>query len=195
MRRLLVTAAILCGCCWVGAASAAEMRSIDVQYDDGRYMMVSVVWFNAGIDEMYHVFSRWDLSEQFSSAVVEARDLEADEQGRPGFFIVNKGCVWFFCKTLTRRGYVEHEPRKILRAYADPAHSDFRMSNESWRFAEHEGGTIVTYELLMEPDFWVPPAIGPYLIKRKLKKDGGRALNRIEVIAQELAGDIGSLVD
>jgi hypothetical protein len=69
------------------------------------------------------------------------------------------------------------------------------MSNESWRFAEHEGGTVVTYELLMEPDFWVPPAIGPYLIKRKLKKDGGRALNRIEVIAQELAGSNGSLID
>jgi hypothetical protein len=37
----------------------------------------------------------------------------------------------------------------------------------------------------MRPGFWVPPAIGPYLIKRKLRREGGRALDRIEALAQE----------
>ena len=47
---------------------------------------------------------------------------------------------------------------------------------------------MVTYHLYMQPDFWVPPAIGPYLIKRKLKNEGGRALDRMESLAQERDG-------
>jgi hypothetical protein len=49
---------------------------------------------------------------------------------------------------------------------------------------EENGGTRVRYTLLVEPDFWIPPGIGPYMIKRKLKSDGSEALGRIEALAQ-----------
>ena len=168
-----------------GAATAAEMRSIDVRFEDGFYTLDSTVWFDAGIESTYEMFSRWDRSEAFSSAVVEARDLEPDAAGRSGFFVMNRGCILFFCKSLTREGWVEREPFTALRAMADPERSDFEVSNETWTFVEAEGGTIVTYHLHMRPGFWVPPAIGPYLIKRKLRREGGRALDRIEALAQE----------
>ena len=131
-------------------AHAAEMRSIDVNYEDGHYTLVSEVWFDAGIDAIYDVFSRWDLSEQFSSAVVEARDVEADEQGRPGFIVVNRGCVLFFCKTLRREGYVEREPNAVLRSFADPERSDFTVSNEVWEFEQADDGTVVNVHALHE---------------------------------------------
>jgi hypothetical protein len=168
-------------------ASAAEIRSIDVQYEDGRYSMVSVAWFDAGIDETYHVFSTWDYSPRFSGAVVEARDLEPEPGGRPGYFVINQGCMLFFCKSMVRQGYVEANHNQDLRAVADPEVSDFEQFDESWEFSEEDGGTSVRYQLHMVPDFWVPPAIGPFVIKRKLRKDGGAALDRIEAIAQELA--------
>jgi hypothetical protein len=171
-----------------GTTSAAELRSLNVQYEDGFYTLHSTVWFDAGLGAVYEVFSRWDLSEQFSSAVVEARDLDPDEQGRPGFFVRNRGCILFFCKSLTREGWVERVDNEVLRAFADPERSDFKVSNETWTFASSGDGTIVTYHLYMQPDFWVPPAIGPYLIKRKLQNEGGRALDRIEVLAQERDG-------
>jgi len=180
MRKLAVLLLLVSG-----AASAAEMQGIDVQYEDGFYTLESTVWFDAGIEATYDVFSRWDLSEAFSSAVVEARDLEPDESGRPGFYVRNRGCILFFCKSLTRQGWVEREPLSELRAFADPQHSDFEVSNETWTFTESDGGTNVTYHLYMRPAFWVPPAIGPYMIKRKLRKEGGRALDRIEAFAQE----------
>lgn len=175
--------------------SAAELRSIDVQYNDDQYTVVSIVWFDARLGAMFEVFSSWELSEDFSAAVVEARDLEPDEHGRAGFYVVNRGCVWFFCKTLTRQGYVESEENKVIRAFADPAYSDFKVSDEAWEFADDGDGTVVTYTLLMQPDFWVPPAIGPYLIKRKLRNDGQAALNQIEVIAQSLGSTGGVVLD
>ena len=167
------------------SASAADMQSMEVDYVDGRFSVQSVVWFDAGVDDVFDVFSDWDLSSTFTSAVVEARDLEPDAQGRPGFYIRNKGCILFFCKSVVRQGYVESRDKRLLRAFTDASLSDFRFCEESWEFSLDNGGTSVRYTLVMEPGFWVPPAIGPYMIKRKLRSDGGEALNRIEAIAQD----------
>ena len=187
-KRLLLVAL----CCWSGTASAAEMRSVDVGYEDSRYTMESEVWFNAPLEAVYAVFSQWDLSTQFSSAIVQSKDLEPDEQGRPQFFVQNRGCLLFFCKTFDRQGYVESQPFEVLRAIANPETSDFLVSRESWTFRPDNGGTAVVYEMLMQPKFWVPPGIGPYLIKRKLRKDGGAAVDRVEAIAQRIAQESGT---
>ena len=172
--------------CVIATAGAAEMRSVEVDRADGRYVMRSEVRFAASVEAVYSVFADYDLSTQFSSAIIESRNIEAVKGGQPGFYIRNRGCVLFFCKSFERYGTVELEPYKIIRASIDPERSDFHLSNESWRFQRDGAGTIVTYDLEFKPKFWVPPLIGPYVIKRKLRDDGGEAVDRIEAIAQDL---------
>ena len=142
-------------------AQSAEILSIKVDSNNGIYTMTSEVWFDASIEQTYKVYRHWEYSTQFSSAIVESRDMEADDQGRPQFYIRNKGCVLFFCQSFERQGYIEFEKNQVLRAFANPEASDFHLSNESWQFAIHDGGTIVTYDLTMKPKFWIPPGIGP----------------------------------
>ncbi len=168
-------------------AAAADMRTVTVDRDGERYRMRSEVYFEVDRISLYEVFRDWDLSPNFSSWVVEARNLEPDETGRSGFYIRNHGCVLFVCKTLVREGYVDDDPYELIRATADAERSDFEISNETWRFESEGNGTVVVYELVMAPKFWVPPVIGPWILKRKLKSDGTDALNRIEKIAQERA--------
>lgn len=180
---------------FTGVAHAAELRSIHVDHDKGRYTVESEVWFDAPLEKVFEVFRDWDLSTQFSSAIAEARDVEADEFGRPQYFVRNQGCLLFFCKSFVRQGYVEFELNEELRAFADPTISDFRLSEESWRFSTENGGTVVSYRLLMEPDFWVPPLVGPYVIKRKFRNQGSDAIDRIEAIARNLLVSSGTHVD
>lgn len=180
---------------WMNAATAAEMRSIKVEHHKGRYTVSSEVWFDATVKQVFEVFRHWDLSTQFSSAIVESRDIAADEYGRPGYYVRNEGCVLFFCRSFVRQGYVELEANEELRAFANPEISDFKLSNETWTFVAEKGGTVVTYRLLMEPDFWVPPGIGPYLIKRKFRNNGGDAIDRIEAIAQEIPAQMVPTLD
>ncbi len=174
---------------------AADLRSVNVDYEDGRYTMASVVWFDATVDQVYTVFRQWDLSTEFSSTIDEAFDIEPDETGKPGFYIRHKGCILFFCKSFERRGHVELEPLTTLRAFANPEASDFHFANEVWTFNPENGGTVVTYELHMQPKFWVPPGIGPWIIKRKLKSGGDDAIDRIEVMAQGIGQDPGPVID
>ena len=178
-----------------GSASAAELRSLEVGHERGVYSLESEVWFDVGVEEVFLAFSTWDLATQFSSAVAEARDLEPDAQGRPGFYTLNRGCILFFCKAVERQGWVEKEEHRILRAFADPEHSDFVFSNEVWTFDEENGGTRVVYKLRFDPKFWVPPAIGPYMIKRKMKKEGGDAIDRIEEVARDLVAQGRVIID
>lgn len=170
-------------------ARGAELREINVDHEKGVYTMTSVVWFDAPIDKMYKVFRSWEYSESFSSAIVEARDVEPDDQGRPQYYSRMKGCVLFFCMEFVRQGHAEIVPNEILRATADPERSDFEFVNEVWTFSEEGGGTVVVYDLEMDPKFWIPPAIGPYFIKRKLRNDGGQAIDRIEALALSLADE------
>jgi hypothetical protein len=165
-------------------AHSADILTIEVDNKKGTYTMTSDVWFDASIDQVYEVYRYWEYATRFSSAIDEAHDLPPDELGRPQFYIRNKGCILFFCQSFERHGYIEAEVNKELRAFTDAETSDFNHCVESWRFAVRDGGTLVSYDLSMEPKFWIPPGIGPYLIKRKLKKNGDQAVDRIELIAQ-----------
>ena len=171
--------------------AAAELREIAVDHDGEVYSVDSVVWFDAPPDAVYAVFADWDLSTQFSSAIVAAHDIEALEDGGPGFYVKNRGCFLFFCRTVERQGAVAATPGTRLEAIADPGLSDFSLSDERWTFESSRGGTLVNYSLRMTPSFWVPPLIGPYVIKRKLREDGAEALDRIEAIAQARAAERG----
>lgn len=179
-------------CAWIALlclpvlCNGAELRDITVEKVDGRYVMNSEVWFGVGIDALFAVFLDYDLSPQFSSAIVEARDVEPDAQGRPRFYIRNRGCVLFWCFSVERNGYIEHEPNVVIEAHADPETSDFHLSEESWRFREDGAGTTVVYHLEMRPKVWVPPVIGTYVIKRRLREGGSHAIQRIEAIARNM---------
>ncbi len=164
---------------------AATLRSVTVDRVDGIYVMRSEVWFDVGIDKIFGVLLDWDQSTKFSSVVVESRDIEPDEHGRPRYYSRNRACIWFFCRTFERYGWVRHEPLRYIEATVDPDKSDFHVSDERWEFREEDDGTVVVYDLRMKPKFFIPPIIGPALMKHKLKSGGTAAIDRIEAVAQE----------
>ena len=94
-----------------------------------------------------------------------------------------EGCALLFCKTYIRAGYLELQPEDEIVAVTDPEQSNFAYSWERWQLIPKDEGTIMIYDFEMEPGFWVPPIIGPYVIKRALRSSGGNAVNRIEAVA------------
>ena len=184
MRALLLILVLL-----PTLGSAATLRNVTVDRIDGNYVMRSEVWFDASIEKIYGVFLDWDLSTKFSSVVVESRNVEPGDDGRPRFYNRNRACIWFFCKSFERFGYVSYEPLKYIEASADPEKSDFHISDERWEFREEDNGTVVVYDLVFRPKFFVPPLIGPAMMKRRLKTGSVDALDRIEAVAQEWTPD------
>ena len=168
-------------------AGAAELLSVGFDRLEDRYVFESEALFEVGVEPLYGVFLDYDLSPRFSGAIVEARNLPPGPDGLPGFYVLNRGCVMFFCKSFERYGVVESEPPVMIRARIDPERSDFEFSDETWQFRPDGDDTIVRYRVEFEPRFWVPPVLGPWMIRRTLAARGGEAIQRIEAIARERA--------
>jgi len=65
----------------------------------------------------------------------------------------------------------------------DPARSDLEYGWARWDIGPQGSGALVRYEMEMVPPFWIPPVIGPLIIKAVLRSRGQRAAQRLEAIA------------
>lgn len=169
---------------YAGLASPADLREVQVERNDDYYRLHSSTWFDVNPEALYEVLSNFDLFTKFTTAIVESRNVEPDDNGRPRFYSRMEGCALLWCKSFIRNGYLVLDPKKKILAITDPDTSDFKLSRESWLLIPEGGGTLLIYSFHMIPDFWVPPVIGPFYIKRALKAGGDRAVERIEALAK-----------
>ena len=61
----------------------------------------------------------------------------------------------------------------MIEAVTVPALSDFRRGIYRWQLRGENAATRMRFTAVLEPDFWVPPLIGPWMIKRKLLEEFG----------------------
>lgn len=181
LRQGLVGAAALLLTC---SAGSADLYDVHVEMQNHRYYLQSEAWFNASVDQLYRVLTDYELFRKFTSAIVESSNVEPDDLGRPRFYTRMEGCLLFWCQSFVRNGYLVLTPGTDVVAVTDPERSDFKYSQERWQLKQEGNGTLMIYSFEMEPDFWVPPLVGPYVIKRTLKRGGADAINRIEALAQ-----------
>lgn len=171
---------------------AAELLDVKVELEDKRYRLYSETTFAVGPRALYELLTDYEKFEKFTSAIVESYNLAPDADGRPGFFTRMEGCALLFCKSFIRHGYLVLTPISEIVAIADPEESDFKFSRERWQIIANGGGTLLIYDFEMEPDFWIPPVIGPYFIQRALKNGAIRAVRRIERLALEIESENGA---
>ncbi len=182
---LLVTVTMAASCLLPVPASAAELVSVSVERKGPRYFVESVSHYDASQRALMHVLLDYDNFHQVSSVFKEARYLAAADNGvRRGYTRV-EGCVVFFCKSIERIDRIEVVDGPTIIATSEPEPDDFKYSRGSWRFDSADDARVtIHYSLEMEPGFWVPPIIGPYLMKRRLIDGAVDAMQRVEKRAQ-----------
>lgn len=163
---------------------AADLQFIEIERDGDRYSARSIIWFDTKPGDLYAVLTDYEMFQRFTSAIAESKNLDPDDEGRPEYFTRMEGCVLVWCRSFVRIGYLELDQDREIVAITDPERSDFKAANERWQLREEDGGTLLMYEFEMIPDFWVPPVIGPYYIKRALRSGGEKAAERIEALAR-----------
>ncbi len=184
IARLSLLAA---GALGAGTICAASIRTIEVDYDDGVYRLVSNTFIDAPREAIFEVLTDYERFGRISSTYKEYGFLEPDEDGIPIIFTRMEGCVLFFCVSMRRVERMTVAKPGFIRTDTLPEQSDFRFSTSEWTLEPEESGTSMTYRFVMEPDFWVPPLIGPWVLKRRLTRGGVGAINRIERLAREAA--------
>lgn len=182
-KRLLLTVMLLMT---TVTAHPADLREVTVELEDDHYFLTSEAWLDAPQEEVYRVLTDYNLFVEISSGFVESENTGLTEDGHFGFYTRMQGCVLVFCKSFERYGHLLLTPQTEIIAIVDPEKSDFDFSQESWELISDGDGTLLIYHFEMDPSFWVPPVIGPFYIKRTLRRGGKDAVDRIEKLAQHL---------
>jgi hypothetical protein len=182
-RRRIIFSLALASALGGPLAWAATMRSLDVDKKDMRYSLVADTYLAAPAESIYAVLIDYDNMNRISSVYKEHGYLEPDIDGTPIVYTRMEGCALFYCKSMMRVERLEMNPPHYIRTVVLPEQSDFKYAMSEWLLEPEGEGTHVTYKLEMEPDFWVPPVVGPWFLKRTLMRGGTRAINRIERIA------------
>ena len=171
-------------------AGAAAIDELDVTRQQGRYSLQANARLDATPESIYAVLTDFDDNaySRISRAYKESRYLEPAADGTPLVYTRLEGCAMWHCMTLERTERLETKAPYWIKSTTLPEGSNFKYSTSEWALEPDGDGTKMIYKLEMEPDFFVPPVIGPWYLKRTLSQGGIRAVQRIERLARELDG-------
>jgi hypothetical protein len=185
MRAVVVVVSALSAAILAFAARTATLDSLEITRKDGRYELRADSFLAASPADIYEVLLEYedDKFQRISSVYKESRYLDPAPDGTPMVYTLMEGCIVFYCLSMRRTERLETEEFKYIRTLTVPEESDFKYSHSEWIFAPEQGGTRMQYNLVMEPDFFVPPIVGPFVLKRILRSGGTRVISRIEQMA------------
>lgn len=183
---------VLCALLASAVVSAAVLQSVEVTNQGRRYELLMLSQLSAPREAIFGVLTDYEQFGRISRIYTESGYLDPAPDGTPMVYTTIEGCVLFFCKSGLRRvELLETREPSFIRTVTLPEHSDFRYGVSQWDLEPDGDGTLLTYHMEMEPDFWVPPVIGPWILKQRLESGGRRGIKRIERLALE-NGTLGS---
>lgn len=165
------------------AVSAADLRSLDVDRKGGHIFVASETYFDARPDAVFDILSDYDGFHRISKVFTETRYLERDEIGNGTVYSKAEGCILFFCSEIERVEELVLTPGHEIVATAIPEQSDVDFSVSRWVVEPEGQGTRVFYGTEFKPSFWIPPVLGPLILRAKLHKKGTEAAQRVEELA------------
>ena len=189
MRTARAAAAL--GALAAGAlAAAATIDGLDVKRQRGRYSLEAEAQLAATPESIYAVLTDFDDNAyaRISRAYKESRYLEPAADGTPIVYTRLEGCALWHCMSLERTERLETRAPHWIKSTTLPEGSNFKYSTSEWTLERDGENTKMTYKLEMEPDFFVPPVVGPWYLKRTLSQGGQRAVMRIERLARQRDG-------
>jgi hypothetical protein len=162
---------------------AAEVRRVEVTYHRGEYHVEIDAVLNAPAAAVYAVltdYGRWaEINDLIKESVVEEDAGPTTKLVRT----VSEGCVLRFCRRVEQVQWMRTAPQWRITAEVLPERSDLRSGWARTRLIEHSGQTFFHYEMALVPDFWVPPLIGPMIVRRKLRQQAIETAASVEAAA------------
>jgi hypothetical protein len=166
------------------AIHAAEMLYINLTEDENLYHLRSASTIDAPADLIIKTLLDYNNFHRLSGGIKETRYLDPDPDGTPVGYTLVESCILFLCKQIKKTERVLVATNNEIVLEVDPSRSDFKRMHSRWSVKQKGGRTILTYDMDMEPDFWVPPLIGTWAIKRKLESTAMNMARRMEKMAK-----------
>jgi len=170
-------------------ATAGGVLESSVVRDRDFFRVSIYVRIDAPLAIVYGAITDYAHLAAINPNIEESRVLPSASPGRYRVYSAMKVCILVFCKRVVQVQDVEQQDNTSILAITLPDDSDFRSGVARWRFTGQGASTWMRFDQEFEPDFWVPPVIGTWLIERKLVEEVNATGRYIETLARRPAAE------
>ena len=181
MSRSLLLA---CGLLMTLPALAAELDDYAFDFADGcsRYHFTARV--RAPVDEVRRTILEPARIAGTNDGIRHSRLVSRAADGSFVRDILMQQCVIGICFDIRFIEKVREDQAGAIDVTQLPNTGSFRRGDARWTVqALAEGITQVSMQANQEPSFWVPPIIGPYLMRRTFEREVRETVQKIELVA------------
>ncbi|HEY7840585.1 MAG TPA: hypothetical protein VIC61_03370 [Gammaproteobacteria bacterium] len=179
MKRLAPALCMLCSL----TAAAGQVSRAEVSHDKGTYHLLLDVELNADLAPVYAIATDFENLYRISPTIIESARLPSPGPGLERRKMVLRTCILFFCFDADFVEDAELVGHTIITTIV-PEQSDFKSGRTTWEMSSRGPGlSRIVLETKVVPAFWIPPVIGPWLIKKKMMEEGRVTIERIEELA------------
>jgi hypothetical protein len=168
-------------------SQAAETVEVQVEREGGAYHIYFEILINAPRGRVYEIMTDYANLQELSPGIVSSELLSGEAGGDARVDITLKPCVWVLCKTMHKVSTVTINAYGAIVYTTVPEFSDFKKGKEQVIVQESQtpGQTRVTYTARLVPDFFVPPLIGPWLMRKHIMQNLSVSNSRVEKLARQ----------
>ncbi|MBT8446963.1 MAG: SRPBCC family protein [Gammaproteobacteria bacterium] len=170
--------------CVAAAAPAWEIETASIDFEGRSYRYDIAIVVAAPAAAVRHLVTDYEHLAYINSEVVESVILEHLGPGRLKRRMVIKHCLRPICIDMIHVETVEEQPDGSIVSTIIPRESNFEDGVATWRIDAVDADTTrVSVSALQTPSFWIPPFIGPRLIRRSFVAQVRNTARNIEQIA------------
>ncbi len=189
-RKWSITAAagVLPGILGVSIGIAAQINDITVTNSDDAYMIEFDAFIDAPASQVFKVIGDFTRMGKISPDII-AVSVDAAPTGR-GERVRStiESCVLFLCRQIVQVEDVLAFDGNTIIAVIVPGAGDFKSGSTLWRLTNEGPRTRLRYEATRVADFWIPPLIGPWAVKRTMREQLELSIMAIERLANQSPG-------
>lgn len=166
---------------------SGKRPEIEIYEQSGVYQIKVVAVIAASADYVRYVLTDYKHIYRLNPSIIESEVLEQFEDGAVNVRTKVVGCAAYFCEELERVEKVRLQPSGDLYAEIIPEQSQFKSGQTHWRIKQIGDYCEVTYLSDMEPDIYIPPVVGKFLIKKSIRQEMHTSFTNLEKISSVLA--------
>ncbi len=161
---------------------AGQVQHLTTDVADGIYTLDIHATIDAKISKIWPIIDDFTLLPLINDAILAATLVPSSDPKMRRVQLKSHVCVWYFCKRLDQVQDIIYTDKYEVLAIIIPALSDFNAGWAKWKLTpgSSPNSSNLNLKIVLMPDFWVPPIIGPYLIKLKLRSEGLDTIEGLE---------------
>lgn len=175
-------------------AHAAQVLGVQVTRDGGRFLIGMHITVDAAAPAVFRALQDYSALMRYNPDLRSVRIQSTAVSGRVRLFTAVHTCVLVFCKTMHQEQImtaVANAHGGVLEAELLPHGGDFKAGSGRWTVGPcpaTESMTCLDVRIELLPAFWVPPIIGPWVIRRKMAEEARRTGAGLELVARGARG-------